>query len=74
MFDFHFVYFDENTYDVKDVTKIIVHTPSGSQELLGDAILSARIPLNTMYLYTPDGNITVSGNNLMVIDIKKQAD
>ncbi len=72
MFDFLFTYTDGNTYQVQNVTKIIIKTASGSQELSGDGILSARIPLNTMCLYSASGNVTVSGANLMVIDIMKK--
>lgn len=71
MFNFHFVYSDGNMYDVNDVTKIIVKTSTGLQEIEGDEILTAKIPLNFMYLYSQNGNVTISGTNLMVVDVLK---
>lgn len=71
MFDFHFVYSDGNTYDVKGVTKIFVKSPSGLIEFTDDDILTAKIPIGTMYLYSQNGNVTVSGTNLMIVDVLK---
>lgn len=75
MFDFHFVYSTGITYDVQNVNKIIIAKPSsanqGSVEIEGDEILSARIPLKSMCLYSDDGNFTVSGTDLIIIDVKK---
>lgn len=71
MFDFHFVYRDGSTYDVKEVTKILVNTSAGVQEIKGEDILTARIPLNFMCLYSQNGNVTISGTNLMVVDVLK---
>lgn len=72
MFDFHFAYSDGNTYDVKNVTKIKVMKSSGMTEISGDNILSDMIPLKSMCLYTDNGNISISGKDLMVIDVLKQ--
>lgn len=72
MLDFHFVYSDGNTYDVKGVTKILVRTSTGMQEIKGDDILTAKIPLGIMCLYSQNGNVTVSGTNLMVVDVLKR--
>lgn len=72
MFDFHFVYSDGNTYDIKNVNKISYQAPSGMKDIVGENILSSSIPLKTMSLYTDNGNITVSGVNLMIIDVLKQ--
>ncbi len=74
MFDFHFVYTDGNTYDINNVYKIAIQTSSNLKELTGDDILSAKLPLKTMWLYSANGNFTVSGANLMVIDVVKQND
>lgn len=74
MFDFHFAYSDGNVYDVKNVTKAFVKTLGGKQELTGDDILTEKICLSDMFLYTPNGNVTISGANLMVVDIMKQND
>ncbi len=71
MFDFHFVYSDGNTYDVRGVTKIVFKSTSGIQELSGDDILTAKIPMGLMHLYSQSGNVTVSGTNLMVVDVLK---
>lgn len=71
MFDFYFFYSDGRDYEIKNVTKILVESPTGLKEISGDNILSARIPLRTTYLYTDDGSYTVSGANLMVIDVRK---
>lgn len=72
MFDFRFFYSDGNTYHVENVTKAFVKTLGGKQELTGDDILTEKICLSDMFLYTPNGNITISGANLMVVDIMKQ--
>ena len=72
MFDFHFVYSDGNSYDINGVNKIMIQTPSSLKEVAGDAILTTPLPLKTMYLYTSNGCFTVSGTNLMVIDVLKQ--
>lgn len=72
MFDFHFTYSDGNTYDVRGVTKIVIKSTSGTQEFSGDDILTARIPLSSMYLYSQSGNVSVSGTNLMVVDVLKR--
>ena len=72
MFDFHFVYSDGNTYDVKGVNKVMIQTPSNLKEVSGDSILATPLPLKTMYLYTANGCFTISGANLMVIDVLKQ--
>ncbi len=74
MFDFHFAYSDGNTYDIKNVNKISLQTPAGTKDIVGKDILSTYIPLETMSLYTDNGNVTISGTNLMVIDILKQKD
>lgn len=71
MFDFRFVYSDGNTYYVKDVTKFAFKTASGIQEVSGDDILTARIPLGLIFLYSQTGNVTVSGTNLIVMDVLK---
>lgn len=72
MFDFHFVYTDGRTYDIANVNKIVIQTASSLKELTGDAILSTDIPLKTMHLYSTNGNCTISGNNLLIIDVIKQ--
>ena len=71
MFDFHFVYADGNTYDVEGVTKILFSTTTGPREVEGKSILDEKVPLTTMCLYSESGNVTVSGN-LMVVDILKR--
>lgn len=71
MFDFHFIYSDGNTYDVKGVTKIRIGTTNGTKEFEGDQILTATIPLYTISLYFQNGNVTVSGTNLVIIDVRK---
>lgn len=72
MFEFRFTYSDNNFYEVKGVNKIVIPTSSTPKEITGDAILTAHLPLKTMCLYTANGNVTVSGTNLMVIDVVKQ--
>lgn len=75
MFDFHFVYSDGLVYDVKDVTKIMIKGHTETREIANDDILTSKIPLSSSYyLYTPNGNITVSGSELKIIDIMKQND
>lgn len=72
MFDFHFVYSDGNTYDVKGVTKIAVKTAGGVHEISGDSILTSKISLgSSIFLYTQNGNVTISGTNLIIIDALK---
>jgi len=72
MFDFHFAYSDGNFYDINEVHKIIIQTSDGLKEVAGDSILTTPLPLKTMYLYTSNGCATISGTNLMVIDVAKQ--
>lgn len=72
MFDFHFVYSDGHTYDINGVNKIVVQVPTGLKEISGDSILTAQLPLKTTYLYSTNGCFTVSGTNLIVIDVLKQ--
>lgn len=73
MFTFSFVYSDGGSYVVQDVNKIVIQTASGSMEVVGDDILTARLPLKSMCLYSNGGNVSVSGTNLMVIDVSKQS-
>lgn len=72
MFDFHFVYADGNTYDVENVTKLVTFSTNGPVEHTGDQILNVNIPLKVMCLHSAKGNVTVSGENLIVIDVLKQ--
>ena len=72
MFDFHFAYSDGNTYDVTGVTKIVIQTAAGSKEISGDEILTSLLPLKTMCLFSPDENVTISGDNLIAIDVLKK--
>lgn len=72
MFDFHFAYSDGNTYDVTGVTKVFIKKASNIKELEGDEILTSRLPLDTMYLYSSAKNVTISGTNLLVIDVLKK--
>lgn len=75
MFNFHFVYSSGYVYDIIDVTKIKIKLHTETREINGVDILTAEIPLAAAYyLYTPNGNITVSGTDLKVIDIMKQND
>lgn len=70
MFSFLFTYSDGNTYKVNGVNKVIIH--GSAKEFSGEEILNTALPLKTMSLYTPDKNVTVSGNNLIVIDILRE--
>ncbi len=72
MYSFHFVYSDGRVYEASGITRVIVSTPAGTSEFAGDNILSARIPLRTMWLYSQNGVITVSGENLTVIDVLRE--
>ncbi len=72
MFDFHFVFMGGLEYDVDNVTKIMIYSNKGYIEKSGEEILSTAIPINTTFLFTPNGNFTISGENLCVIDVKKQ--
>ena len=71
MYDFIFVYADGRTYNVNAVNKLVIHSTSGATEYTGDNILNVNIPLKTMYLHSAKGNVTISGTNLMVIDVMK---
>lgn len=72
MFDFHFAYSDGNTYNVNNVSKIKIPSSSGTKEIKGDDILTAVLPLKSMCLYSDAGNVTISGTNLMVVDVLKR--
>ncbi len=72
MFDFRFEYFDSNIYDVSDVTSIAYQTGSGTKLVSGDDILTTRLPLDTIHLFSESGCYTVSGTNLMAIEVTKQ--
>lgn len=74
MYTFSFTYSDGTTYSFKNVTRILISTASGTKEISGDDIAVSRLPLSNTYLYTPDGCISVSGNNLLVISVSKQDD
>lgn len=74
MFDFHFVYADGTIYDVANINKVVFPTSSGLTTITNDNILSAQFPLKTMYLYGPGTNFTVSGDNLIIIDVLKHND
>ena len=71
MFNFHFVYADGLTYDVNHVNKIIINKSGKAKILEGDKILTEALPLSTMCLYTDEKNITISGENLIIVDALK---
>ena len=72
MFDFHFKYVDGSKYDVTNVDKVILQWSGEPKEFSGDAILTANIPLKTMILRSSDRNTTISGDNLVAVDIIKR--
>ncbi|WP_297642801.1 hypothetical protein [uncultured Bacteroides sp.] len=72
MFDFRFIYLNDNAYGVSDITKITIQEADGLKDISGDDILTANIPLQTMYLHSDNGNYTVLGDNLMAIEITKR--
>lgn len=74
MYTFNFSYSDGTGYTFKNVTRVLIGTANGIKEINGDDIATSRIPLSDTYLYTPDGCISVSGNNLLVISVSKQDD
>lgn len=71
MFDIYFDYADGRSFDVKNVKKIAFEKCGNLTELIGDSIQDAQIPLKTLFLYTDNGSFTVSGDNLMVINVVK---
>lgn len=74
MFDFTFQYSDGNSFVVQNINRVIISTGAATQELSGDNILSVRIPLKTIHLFSEKNNVTVSGNNLLMIKITKVND
>lgn len=72
MFDFHLVFTDGVTYDVKNVKEIDVEHHNTNRHLSEDDILSISYPLGDMCLHTPDGCIVIAGKDLLVVDILKQ--
>ena len=72
MFDFRFIYLNDNAYGVSNITKITIQTADGLKDISGDDILAANIPLQTMYLHSDSGNYTVLGDNLMAIEVTKR--
>lgn len=72
MFNFHFLFTDGITYDVGNVNEIEIKCHEAYRKISGDDILSTRLPLDDMFLYTPGGCIAIAGKNLLVIDALKQ--
>lgn len=72
MFDFRFIYLNDSAYNASDITKITIQTSEGLKDISGDEILTANIPLQTMYLHSDSGNYTVLGDNLMAIEVTKR--
>lgn len=72
MFQFHFVYSDGNSYDVKNVNYIAVKSSSGFITITEDKILTAFIPIRSMCLYTTNSVVSISDSELIRIDILKQ--
>lgn len=74
MFHFHFVFSDGLAYDVDNVHEITITIQKTHKSLSGDAILSERLPLDDMFLYTDSGCVSIAGKNLLVIDVSKRVD
>ena len=74
MFDFKLFFSDGTTYTVANVKKVIYSVHDLNKTVTGDAILSARIPIADMSLYTDNNCVSVSGKNLLLIDISKHVD
>lgn len=72
MFDFRFIYSDDACYGAQGINKITIQTVDGLKDICGDEILTANIPLQEMYLHSDNVNYTVSGNNLMAIEVTKR--
>ena len=72
MFDFRFIYSEGKDYTVENVNKIGLHTTGGYTEIASDHILTAPLSLTTMSLFTSTGNVTVSGKDLVAIEVTEQ--
>ena len=74
MFDCRFVYSDGFVHYVKNVTAIRYQkTPGkGYDTVSGDDILNYSFPVCATCLCTSNGIVTISGENLRVIEVIKQ--
>lgn len=72
MFDFRFIYLNDACYGAEKIIKITIQTSDGLKDISGDDILTANIPLQTMYLHGNSKSYTVLGDNLMAIEITKR--
>lgn len=52
MFSFHFLFADGITYDVGNVNEVEIKCHEVYRKISGDDILSTRLPLDDMFLYT----------------------
>lgn len=74
MFDFQLLFSDGTKYTVKNVKKVIYSVRDLNKVVSGENILSERIPIADMSLYTDENCVSISGKDLLIIDISKHAD
>ena len=73
MFDFRFNYSENDIYPVFNVDKVSFQSENGWEEVSGEDIMSAFIPLDTIiHLYNSDGKYIVSCENVRSLEIRKR--
>ena len=74
MYDFNLIFSDGTEYVVENVQKVIYPVRDMNKVISGDKIMSERIPTGDMSLYTGDKCVSISGKELLMIDITKHVD
>ena len=69
MFDFHFIYSENDFYDVLNVDKVFIRTSEKLSEISKKDISEANIPLQTLYLHNEIGKYIISMNGIRSIEI-----
>lgn len=74
MYDFNLIFSNGKEYAVKNVQKVIYPKRDMNHVVAGDKIMSERIPAGDMSLYAGDKCVSISGKDLLMIDITKHVD
>lgn len=69
MYDFRFIFDEENNYVATNIEKISIETPNGLVELSGDAIMDSDIPVGVMHLHGKKFNHTIPFSNYYAVNV-----
>lgn len=74
MFDFKLLFSNGTEYVVQNVIKVIYPHRGENHVVRKDRFLSERIPTCDLSLYTNDNCVSISGEDLLLIEITQHTD